>query len=391
MTAVLPVDDHQPAVESGLARLPSLTGLRWWAALFVVFFHSLIGILGGSYFQLHALHTWALGGFLGVSLFFVLSGFVLTWAWNPAEPKSQFYLRRFARVYPLYALSILAFWIFVVKVLHQTVHWKAAFASLALVQAHIPYERYFGSPSFVAWSLSCEALFYALLPFVLPRLWRATQRSLLVVVAVVAAWIIMVPVVLVATIHDFHLVHGLELNPFYRFGEFMLGVCVALLMRRGWRLPVGPWVVSAVLVGGYFVASSSLRILGHHGWSVEAARFAAIVIFLPCVAIGIAGLAGADLSNRRTPVSDRISVRLGEWSYAMYLIHVIVLFYVAKFLKDHGAATRDVGVLTSILRLALLVAALVVISWLLHSLIELPLNRAIRRAGARKLARETKP
>ena len=72
--------------------LDSLTILRGPAALFVFFYHTRWAHVVPS----------ASVGYVGVALFFVLSGFVLTWSYKPADGAKKFYLRRFARVYPLH-------------------------------------------------------------------------------------------------------------------------------------------------------------------------------------------------------------------------------------------------------------------------------------------------
>ena len=76
--------------------LDSLTILRGPAALFVFFYHTRWAHVVPS----------ASVGYVGVALFFVLSGFVLTWSYKPADGAKKFYLRRFARVYPLHLFYI---------------------------------------------------------------------------------------------------------------------------------------------------------------------------------------------------------------------------------------------------------------------------------------------
>src|SRR3954470_17084064 len=86
------------SVSHGRRDLPSLTGLRWVAALLVFAFHSAgYGVLTTSWWHLTRF------GFIGVSFFFVLSGVVLTWSSRPGQTSRQFYWRRFARIYPSHA------------------------------------------------------------------------------------------------------------------------------------------------------------------------------------------------------------------------------------------------------------------------------------------------
>ncbi|MHC2999665.1 hypothetical protein OB08_11010 [Microbacterium sp. HJ5] len=84
-----------------MRRLDAITGLRWWAA-FAVFAHHIQNLvpLPGP--------IAAVAGFghLGVTFFFVLSGFVLTWAWRPEVDKRTFWWRRFSRIYPLTLVTL---------------------------------------------------------------------------------------------------------------------------------------------------------------------------------------------------------------------------------------------------------------------------------------------
>ena len=94
----------QPAtsdsVSHGRRDLPSLTGLRFVAALMVFGFHSAgYGVTTTPWWHLPQF------GFLGVAFFFVLSGVVLTWSTRPGQSAGAFWQRRFARVYPSHAVT----------------------------------------------------------------------------------------------------------------------------------------------------------------------------------------------------------------------------------------------------------------------------------------------
>ena len=80
--------------------LPRLTGLRWYAALLVFLYHA------ETFVPIRLLRPFNFGT-VGVTFFFVLSGFVLTWSTRPDLPASTFYRRRFARIYPSYFVMFL--------------------------------------------------------------------------------------------------------------------------------------------------------------------------------------------------------------------------------------------------------------------------------------------
>jgi len=86
-------------------RLPALTSLRFFAALHVVFFHFLafkIFTSQGWFGQISSI------GYVGVSFFFVLSGFILVYTYEGRDISAgAFWRARFARIYPALAFSLL--------------------------------------------------------------------------------------------------------------------------------------------------------------------------------------------------------------------------------------------------------------------------------------------
>lgn len=79
--------------------LPSLTSCRFFAALAVVLHHS--GATGSAY------EAVGKAGWMGVSFFFALSGFVLMWSFDPSRSKMDFYINRLSRIYPLHLFGLL--------------------------------------------------------------------------------------------------------------------------------------------------------------------------------------------------------------------------------------------------------------------------------------------
>lgn len=90
------------AVGTANVRLDALTGLRWWAAFMVFLFH--MRVFAPVPQPLAAVFD---QGYLGVTFFFVLSGFVLTWSLKPGVSTSTFYWRRFARIWPATMVALL--------------------------------------------------------------------------------------------------------------------------------------------------------------------------------------------------------------------------------------------------------------------------------------------
>ena len=116
-------------------------------------------------------------GFVGVSFFFILSGFII--AYNYEEKllekittKRTFWVARIARIYPLHLLTLLiAACIGGYVQYNDTTDWIKHFAaSTFLLQPFFPSADYFFSFNSPSWSLGCEQLFYFCFPLIIPFL-----------------------------------------------------------------------------------------------------------------------------------------------------------------------------------------------------------------------------
>jgi peptidoglycan/LPS O-acetylase OafA/YrhL len=359
-----------PARASSVAgRLPSLTGLRWVAALLVFGFHvGTMRIVAEPDYQ--AVVDWLFTlGLSGVEFFFILSGFVLVWSYRDGERRRTFLRRRLAKIYPNHLLM----WVVVLLVglwFADPVNGWAALGNLALVQAWNPTPGYFYSVNTVSWSLSCELFFYLCLPFVLPVLRRLRPAALWAVV--VAA-----PLLIVALWPGQRLVPEesrwwfTQIFPLVRSLEFWMGVAAAELMRRGrWR---GPGLTAASLL---FVAT----------WAV-AAQWIRAELWAGLLAVAyllvITAAADADVRGRRTPWRSRPMVWLGEVSFAFYLVHVFVMVTVLRLTGHYGVGLP--GWWGPLAVLGFLVVNLV-LAGALHRYVETPMMRRLgppRRARAR--------
>ena len=292
---------------SGL-RLDSLTGLRFVAALAVFGVHAAGQFWPGNSSVARA--TWQ--GVSGVSFFFILSGFVLAWSFRPGLPKRDFYRKRVARILPLYYLALLAAIAMHVRVGGLT--WLTqALPSFGLVQSWLPRQTVYFGGNGPGWSLSCEAFFYALLPFVAGLLLRRSSRVLGWTVAACVAGSLLATAALHPHASDSSAYWALYVLPPTRLLEFVAGVAAGLVMKRGWRSPV-PFGVSALIAVAVYAAL---------GWAPRYLLPSA-AMFVPYLLL-ITSAATTDLGRRPSLMRTRPMVRLGEWSFAFYLIHQMVI------------------------------------------------------------------
>jgi peptidoglycan/LPS O-acetylase OafA/YrhL len=183
-----------------------------------------------------------------VSFFFALSGFVLTWSLRPADTKRAFYRRRFARVYPLHLVTLLLavpFFLFVGKGFDPGQLVSAG----GLLQAWIPDSNVYFGMNAPSWSLSCEALFYAVFPFLAARLVGLGRPGLWKSLAVVLSLsLVIAGTVTMALTPGDDARFWLYIFPPFRILEFIAGCLLALLIKSGWRSPV-PLPVAALSAG----------------------------------------------------------------------------------------------------------------------------------------------
>lgn len=330
--------------------LKSLTSLRFFAAAFVVVHHA----FGPDNIPVVDL------GFLGVTFFFALSGFILTWSGSSDNGVWACYRNRFARVYPLHVVTLLI----AVMLPFAMSDGPATFVqNLFLLQAWTPDGAH--SFNWVSWSISAEAFFYLLFPFVISVLRNRSPRTLLVTGGL--AWL--VPVVLTAvlnrTVPDVAFFLTYDFPPF-RFGEFLAGVCLALWMKQGGRptqLMVRGSLAAAGIFAAVIIAADVLHPLGR---SYDSA------LLLPCVLVVLFAAATSDSAGRPSILHSRYLVTLGQWSFALYLVHMLVIRCFSYLIGQDRASYLPWW--AALLAAVLSVAA----SGVAYSLVEKPLEKRLR-------------
>ncbi|RKH34751.1 acyltransferase family protein [Corallococcus sicarius] len=372
--------------------LPALTGLRFFAALHVVAFHVT---------PREGRPAW-LGGLLdngpaSVTLFFILSGFVLAQAYlGEASPgpvsRRAFWVARFARVYPIYLLGLVleapAFFLAVVRQeggltlesLQRLLGVGSAVVSLT--QAWVPSAACaWNCPG---WSLSVEAFFYLLFPVLAVPVARLGPKGLrwgaLALVAVAALlcglWLVGDGWLAGDSAHRETWLRVGEYSPLLKLPQFLLGVVLgrAFVLRRT-EPAAGP--APGSFVASFVAAGLALGLLTV-SWSGSAWAFRDLVL-TPVFAWLIWTLA-----RGHGPLAAFLSraplVRLGEASYALYILHVPLAFYAraAERLSGVGLERRAPWSYSALAITSFVLLSLAVFSWL-----EEPARRWIRARWSR--------
>jgi peptidoglycan/LPS O-acetylase OafA/YrhL len=336
---------QRPSPEDRAHTLPALTGVRFLAAFYVVLEHGLPW-LAARWRLPSLLATFLASGYLAVSMFFLLSGFILTYTYRGlqgGENRLRFWRARFARIYPVYVLSLLLALPF-----EPSLGWGAKLSVLAMVQAWNPWKPGLaGAWNFPAWTLSVEAFFYLCFPFLLFWLKAQRGRNQLLLLAFFGAVCVLgrTPLQgLQGRVGEPPIAASLPL-PVLRLPEFVLGMLVGLrFLRRAASIPENrsPWIPVAL-------ASTTLALL-----SLPIGEWKSLVV-VPFGFLVYELALGKDWCARL--LSTRPMILLGGASYAVYLLQYPVRSWVriafARFpqpLASQGAPlTPVILVLLSIL------------------------------------------
>lgn len=359
-----------PAPYLRMPRADSLTGLRWWAAFGVFAYH--MAILAPLPIEPVLRY-----GYLGVTFFFVLSGFVLTWSWSPAIDARTFWWRRFARIYPasLVALAI-AIPVFYASHPDPAQWWVKPFGpvlllSIPLIQGWWSEASVLFSGNPAAWTLTCEAFFYAMHPLLQRGLLRLRVRGALVTAGCIVTAAVLYRAACIAAPTAWWAA-SMPL-PIVRISEFALGMCCAWAIRNGWRPTLPPWVgylLTAAFAGWLaWNGVSAPTAAGPRTWALGETNEVAMVV----CAVLIVLVATRDLRGGRSLLRTRVLVVAGEWSYAFYLVHATVIYVL---LARFGPQSAGWGALPWYVACF---AGGILLAGLLHLLVEKPCEQAMRR------------
>ncbi len=358
---------------SSRIRLDSLTGLRWFAALLVFCYHFSYEQYGaGTAEQLRKLKDATFAGPSAVSFFFILSGFVLAWSARPGSPAAGFWRRRFARIYPSHLVTF-AIAVLVLVWMGKRLDPDLALSNLSLTQSWVPNDedRWFAYNG-VSWSLSCEVFFYVCFPLLVSAIRRLPLAGLWAVVGLGNVFVLLLPFAtdVVRRTAGWESKFTLYMLPPVRLAEFVIGIALALLVRKGaWR---GPGLVASVAlsVGAVFA-------LAH----LVPEEFHWVAVTVVPFTLTVAAAARADVRGEESPFRNRFVVYLGEISFAFYLLHEMVIFTTSHFLRQHHVSVPLA------LHAALVMAFSLGGAVLLHECVEKPCARWLGASRAERIPR----
>jgi peptidoglycan/LPS O-acetylase OafA/YrhL len=406
--------------------VPALTGLRFLAAFSVLLAHGLAAtVTNNEPPQGAVLWLMQASGF-GMTLFFVLSGFVIHYNYAGLVTDGRlrgiaaFFWARFARLYPLFLLMML---VYVLVSQRHVAYWTGRPEKINAIFQALPYfllsiQSWIykvidggalidairgGSPP--TWSISTEWFFYFAYPFIAWLILRARAPAIILLVAglwcvlwtafstglydrtpQMDAWAVgrFGPIAGVQNQEDSFVRWLLYVSPYLRIGEFVLGAIAAQLYIALQRRDVTRrekafggalfWVAAlSVLLVTYLEYSPDVPITIFRKMNMNFALAPSVALLVFCAA--------RHQSAASRLLTSRPAIVLGEASYSIYLVHSIVLISAVKLTGNvvHGTAYN-------VLKLIVLMAIVVAISLLLYAFYEAPARQWLRRRGSKRPA-----
>mgnify|MGYP006153876425 CR=1 FL=1 len=315
-------------------RLEQLTFLRFVAAFALVIYHYGTKVFP---FNTEFLNLIFRNSNLGVSFFFVLSGYVLMLAYGNKKlvSKTAFFKKRFARIYPVYivGISLMVFYYIAYGYFGNggTISLVEVISNVFLLQAWIPQHAL--TINYVGWSLSVEVLFYLLFPIVLSSFNRFSLKRVASVVFLI--WIVSQVVFWGLKTSDFY--DGFPSSshnflfyfPLFHLNQFLVGALGGWLFvnhRQDLRKYI-LWFVPFVIVS---LVVSIVEVDGCNGL---------LSIVFVCLLMSFSVSKGSLVSTLVKPVF----VFLGGISYSVYILQVPVFEWLSvvktKFSIDVRAET----------------------------------------------------
>lgn len=340
-------------------RVPVLDGIRAISILLVIFAHP---EYHGFWPHFH--------GNTGVSIFFALSGYLITTLALREEGKYGnvdlvgFYIRRLFRIYPLY-FAVLGLYCVLIFVLGQQPDRRATFTGELpwFILGFPEHGSFFGSPETQitpfagSWSIGIEEKFYLIWPFLgfvalvgAKRKWRLPTAFAMFVLALVA-----------------NAIGGSWGHAIAPYGLIAIGVCSAILLhdqRTYDRLSVlgtGPWLAGLTALFLVLQFGTSFVMPGQAGYVL----FGLVIVPLM---IGIITTKSRGIDW----LQSKPLVQIGLWSYGMYLLHAFALNFAEKLLPQ-------TSLLNSMIAVAIAIVLACIGCWFVHKFFEDPLHKIGQR------------
>lgn len=353
----------------------SLTSLRMFAAFGVFLSH--LGIMSQSSIpQFNEASRYFFNGYIGVTFFYILSGFIINYSFSRrlAEgrfSKKDFIVYRLARLFPVHVISLICvLYVFGYIQNFEATNKEALLYNTLLLQSFIPDAGYYFSFNPVSWSISCEMFFYACF-CLLVRCKTKNLACLFAVVQIVNMYFLINPPTEISPHWFFYI------NPVFRITDFILGI---IICRVFLAKPVTPktGICSAMEIASLLFLALTIYIATNH---IVYMNVKYDVLYIPCMsAIIIAFAFNGGVISRI--LANKYLILLGEASFSFYMFHWIIVCKMIEVMKPN----KD-DAISVLIYVASCLALAIVISILSFKFIEMPANRLLRNTWENLKAR----
>lgn len=339
-------------------RIPCLDGLRGLAALAVMLFHFNYFFLPQA--RLTAIVPFVSRAYLAVDLFFLLSGFVMAHVYGSLLASNwrvhavQFARARFARLYPLFAVTTLA--MAIVFALSHTPLPLVSFSDRSLALQPFLLQQWAPGLSwdYPSWSVSTEVEAYVFFVFCGGLLLGGKHPRL-----IAAGCIVIVTALSIAGGGNLNIFVGIPAL-LRTLAEFSLGVLLYRAHSAGLGFPLSLVAIASAVFAG-------LATITHLDFFVVAA-FGGLILYC-----------ASDKQRLGKPLNSRPLVALGNWSYSIYLWHAPAHYAVMVALAAIGYPVMHLGLISSRFLLLTTALAVVALSAFHYRYVETPCRRFLTR------------
>ncbi|MCK8960618.1 acyltransferase [Haemophilus influenzae] len=350
---------------SSIKYRPEIDGLRAIAVISVIIYH--------------LNENWLSGGFLGVDIFFVISGFlitgiIITEIQQNSFSLKQFYTRRIKRIYPAF-ITVMALVSFIASVifiyndfnkLRKTIELAIAFLSnfyLGLTQGYFDLSAN-ENPVLHIWSLAVEEQYYLIFPLILILAYKKFREiKVLFIITLILFFILLATSFIPANFYK-EVLH--QPNIYYlsnlRFPELLVGSLLAIYHNLSASKQASKQASNVIAILSTLLLFSCLFLMNN-----DIAYIPGITLILPCIFTALIIHTTSQNNIVKLCLSNKAIVFIGKISYSLYLYHWIFIAFAYYITGEKQINNQSI---------AIVIVLTIIFSVLSYYLIEQPIRKS---------------
>lgn len=350
---------------SSIKYRPEIDGLRAIAVISVIIYH--------------LNENWLSGGFLGVDIFFVISGFlitgiIITEIQQNSFSLKQFYTRRIKRIYPAFIIvmalvSFIASVIFIYNdfnKLRKTIELAIAFLSnfyLGLTQGYFDLSAN-ENPVLHIWSLAVEEQYYLIFPLILILAYKKFREiKVLFIITLILFFILLATSFIPANFYK-EVLH--QPNIYYlsnlRFPELLVGSLLAIYHNLSNKVQLSKQVNNILAILSTLLLFSCLFLMNN-----DIAFIPGVTLILPCIFTALIIHTTSQNNIVKLCLSNKAIVFIGKISYSLYLYHWIFIAFAYYITGEKQINNQSI---------AIVIVLTIIFSVISYYLIEQPIRKS---------------